>query len=215
MVFNRLAQDLATVGRRLSDLVLGSVPRLPHLLVHLYLRIFAGGWTEACLTHWIIPPQVGLAITWHGLRLAYHVVGIVLSAHEPLPSSRMAFPRSTWNIGGWLFIHWLNLLRVVTIEKVHARVWACLILVIYAFWRLRKLPVCGRDHAAGDLLVRLALALISRQVLRVPHFIGLARLTGILIILLKLILIQAGFGYPRPMTSRICVVGVIMRILSC
>ena len=124
VVFNSLAQDLATVGRRLSDLVLGSVPRLSHLLVHLFR----------------------LTITWHGLRLTYHAVGIVLSAHEPLPSSRMALPGSTWNIGGWLFIHLLKLLRVVTIEKVHARV---------------------------------CLALIYRQVLRVPHFIGLARLTRI------------------------------------
>ena len=210
--FHRLTQNLRAIGCRLPDLILWSISWLSHLVVHLYLLVFARIRIESCWTHWIIPTQIWLIHVLHILRLAHNVVCVILSANKALSSSRMWFSRGAGNIARWLFIHW-DLLCVISIEKVHTCVWAGGILVIHSVWWLNELTVLCYHSTRRHLLITLSLALITRKILWMSHLIGLTGFSRIIIVLLKLVLIKTCFWYSRTMAARCWAIWIIMRVL--
>ena len=213
MIFYCLTQNLSTIRCWLPNLVLWSISWLSHLVVHLYLLVFARIRIESSWAHWIIPTQIWLIHVLHILRLADHVICVVLSANEALSSCGMRFSRGTWDIAGGLFIHW-DLLCVISIEKVHTCVRASWILVIHSVWWLNELTVLCYHSTWCHLLIRLSLALIRRKILWMPHLIGLTGFARVIIVLLKLVLIKTCLGYSWTMSTRCWAIWIIMGVLS-
>ena len=212
MIFYRLTQNLSPIRCWLPNLILWSISWLSHLVVHLYLLVFACIRIKSSWAHWIIPTQIWLIHVLHILRLTDNVICVILSANEALSSCRMWFSGGTWNIAGRLFIHW-DLLCVISIEKVHTCVGAGGVFVIDSVWWLNELTVLLYHSTWCHLLIPLSLVLASRKILGMPHLIGLTGFARVIIVLLKLVLIKTCFGYSWTMPTRCWAIWIIMGVL--
>ena len=221
VIISWLTQNLVTVGCRLSDMVLWSISRLSHLLINNHSSIITVVWLESTDPHWIISSQVWLIHILKLLRLT-HIWSIILPVCKALPSSGLAFPAATLDVGLLLLVEWY-LLSIIAIEEVHTGIRTCLILEIYLIGRLLDEIASRWGHTPRCyLLIHLPLTLVMCDILWMAHLITLTWLSLIAMVrhtlsdvalILKALLIQARFGKPGAMTSSPWIIS--MRCLLC